>query len=91
MPECSISAGAETTEVEHAWQLTPCCYKSLTTGFPQAVQILITTMVEVAPGKGHRGMNGTYNSADDFSVKLIVHAYVATLRVAVLAVDIRDS
>ena len=48
----------------------------------------------VAPGKGHRGMNGTYkyqyNSAHDFSVKLIVHACVATLTVAVLAVDLCD-
>ena len=29
------------------------CYRSSTAGYPQAVQILITTVVEVASGKGH--------------------------------------
>ena len=40
-------------KLTHAWQLTPCRYRPLTGGCPQAVQISITTVVEGAPGKGH--------------------------------------
>ena len=53
LPECSIGdPEPRRLKLKHAWQLTPCRYRSLTAGFPQAVQISITTVVE-SPGKGH--------------------------------------
>ena len=56
-------------------------------GCPQAVQISITTVVEVASGKG---INCTYkrqkfNSCYDFGV----YAYLASLTAAALAVGMR--
>ena len=46
--------GVETTEVE-VHMATYCLFatRSSTAGCPQAVQISITTVVEVASGKGH--------------------------------------
>ena len=59
LPEFSVGdPERRQLKLKHAWRLTcictPCCYRSSTAGCPQAVQISITTMVEVAPGiKGH--------------------------------------
>ena len=41
-------------KLKYTWQLfLVCLYRSSTAGCPQAVQISITTVVEVASGKGH--------------------------------------
>jgi len=49
--ECSIGyQELRWPKLKCTWQLTPCL---LTAGYPQAVQISITTVVEVASGKGH--------------------------------------
>ena len=46
--------GVETTEVEvHMATYSLFVTRSSTAGCPQAVQISITTVVEVASGKGH--------------------------------------
>ena len=72
LPECSVGdLERRWLKLKHAWQLTPCRYRSLTGGCPQAVQILIMMVVEVAQGKGHAqtALINTNNSAHDFSVK----------------------
>ena len=59
----------------------------------EAVHILITMVVEVAPGKVreyYTAIINTNNSADDFNVKLS-HAHIGTLTVGVLAVGICDT
>ena len=40
-------------KLKYTWHLIVGLYRSSTAGWPQAVQISITTVVEVASGKGH--------------------------------------
>ena len=54
LPECSIGdLKRRRLYLKHTWHLTPNHYRSLTASCPQAGKNLITTVVEVAAGKGH--------------------------------------
>ena len=55
--------------LKHAWQLTPCCYRSSRPGYPQAVQLSITFRLLQVRAM-HKRHIYTRNSAHELSVKL---------------------
>ena len=67
--------GVMATEVEaHMENFLLVCYRSSMAGFPQAVQISITTLVEVTSGKARAetALMSVRNLAHDFTVSLAV-------------------
>ena len=89
MLKCSVSyLEMRRQKLKHTWQLTSRLLQIIDGRLLTGSTNLIKMMVEVASGKSHAmALINVRISAHDFSV----HAFVATLTVAVLAVGLCDT